>query len=107
MAGGLQVWNAAGQLVFNTEDRLTRILGKYVFPTPSGRLYIPEFANPGTRIPWFTVMRFNAPLTGDVATYANPSVWLGQPSPPGYLNWSSQGKPWSDARHCMVIWGDY
>ncbi len=106
MPSGVEVYDN-GKLVFSSNDRLTRILGYYQFPTPNGSIYIPAFANPGSRKPWFTVMRHGAEQLGDVATYANPSVWLGLPNGPGYLNWSSAGRPWSDARHCAVIWGDY
>ena len=58
MATGLQVFNAAGQVVFNSDDRLARILGTYqnsdqtVAAPANGSITVP--CQPSNQ-PWFFV----------------------------------------------------
>lgn len=43
MSQGLQVFNASGQVIFNTSDRLTRIIGSASL-SGNGSMVVPEFA---------------------------------------------------------------
>lgn len=41
MGAGLQVWNASGQLIFDTPDRMGRIVGSATTGTSAGSLNFP------------------------------------------------------------------
>lgn len=51
MPAGLQVWDASGNLIFDTPDRMGRIIGEYSTGTSAGSLVVPAPA--GTTVFWF------------------------------------------------------
>lgn len=82
MPQGLQIFNASGQIIFNTEDRLTRLLGFQII-SGNGSIVVPALA---TGTPFFFVHLING--TGNpLTTYPRPSIsgttisWLTQSTP--------------------------
>lgn len=44
MPQGLQIFNSAGQIIFNTEDRITRFIGNQLI-AGNGSINVPDFAS--------------------------------------------------------------
>lgn len=81
MAQGLQVFDAAGSLVFDLTDRLQRVLGAVYTGGAAGSINVPDFAY-GT--PFFFIQR-----EGDLSQFyvACKSVSISGNT----LQWSSEG----------------
>lgn len=81
MGVGLQVWNAAGQLIFDTPDRVGRIVGSFLTGGTYGTSGTVNFTVPaGCTGFWFT----NAPAT--VFATDLPNVTISG----GVLSWACQ-----------------
>lgn len=103
MPSGIQTFDPNGNVTLDTNDRLTRFLGWFTPSAPNGYVDIPEFANPGNRQPWYTVMRTGAEQIGLLVGYEDPTIIVQG----GRLSWVSQGRNTGDARQCVIIYGDY
>ncbi|RAU39246.1 hypothetical protein [Pseudomonas sp. RIT411] len=103
MPEGIQVFDESGNIVLDTNDRLTRYLGFHQPTTPNGAIDIPQFGDPGNRRPWYTLLRIGAPEIGNLALYENPTIIIQGST----LTWYSRGTAGGDARHCLIIWGDF
>lgn len=57
MSQGLQVWDAAGNLVLDVTNRLTRIIGTVYSGESDGSIQVPEFA---TGDAWVCVQQANS-----------------------------------------------
>lgn len=78
MGAGLQVWNAAGQLIFDTPDRMGRIVGSLT--TTSGGSGSQTFTVPAGCTPfWFS--------TTSSQIYGTPAVSISG----GTISWSGGG----------------
>ena len=93
MGRGLQVWNAAGQLVFDTPDRASRVIGSITVPagTSGGSIALPT----GYGDYWFHIQNLsgtryscNVSISGNTLTYGQSPLWT----------------PTAD---CLVIYGAY
>ena len=91
MGRGIQVFNASGQLIFDTPDRLSRTLGKVVVPPgASGSIVFPS----GFGDPWWHVW----PSSG--TTRYTPVISLSDMT----LSYSP-ATIWLPAVECTIIYG--
>lgn len=80
MGQGIQVFNAAGQLIFDTPDRLSRIIGKVVVaPGASGSITLPTgygdyyfFVWPSSGTTRYTPV---ITLSGNTLSYSPATIW--------------------------------
>jgi len=73
MASGIQAWNAAGNLIFDTNDRISRILGSASVTTAAGSVTDARFA---TGTIWFTFISSSMDYTrtGHVITTSGNTI---------------------------------
>lgn len=93
MARGLQVFNAAGGVIFDTNDRLTRMIGSMLI-SGAGSITVPEFAQGGGFYFAFPQRDFNGLITG------YPVIDISGTT----LSWSTPGTPQLDL---LVYYGVY
>lgn len=82
MPSGLQVWNASGQLIFDTPDRMIRFFGTVTITSGAntGTINDPKLAQ-GT--PWFAFVASNFGAADPTVTVGSTSLtWTKDPSNP-------------------------
>lgn len=94
MPQGLQIWDAAGNIVLDTNYRTARRLGSVVTGTSNGSLYIPDFVQGQ---PFF----ISEPLLDNVAYFVLPNVVIS-----GYtLSWSFPSQEASSRNSMSIAYG--
>jgi len=87
MAYGLQIWDAAGKLLLDIEDRISRIHGIYSVTIPAypteATIYIPGMVNDGTWAVAFDIAGDNREIgyridTGYIALF-NQQTYVSSP----------------------------
>jgi hypothetical protein len=93
MGVGLQVWNASGTLVFDTGDRMSRVLGSFVATAAgSGSITLPT----GVGSYWYIVF----PSSG--SSYYAPVITISGNT----LSWSPSTL-FTPAVDCTILYGVY
>ena len=102
MAVGLQIWNSGGGLIFDTNDRVGRVVGTLYTGGSNGSIYNAEVASgQGFAIP-YAVGSFNTdPYSGSLLCL--PSVRVDG----GTISWDySQPSGWG-TYNCLIVYGVY